>query len=174
MSDSSQYNRNTDCESLTILPYSSGTTGLPKGVMLSHNNLTSNCEILDAKVPHERLVLPTTKDYQDVLPCFLPFFHAYGLVALLLSKLALGCKIVSIPKYDAVEFVHIVKDHKATYLHMVPPAIIHLGNHAAAKPEYFEHVRHVMCAASSLAHADGERFKKMYAIFIQTSTPFHI
>lgn len=163
LSDSSQYNRNTDCESMTILPYSSGTTGLPKGVMLSHNNLTSNCELLDVKAPHERLVLPTTNDYQEVLPCFLPFYHCYGLVVLLLSKLALGCKVVSMPKYDANDFLRIVRDHKATFLHLVPPTIIQLGNHADAKPEHFQFVRQVMSAASNLVHADAERFKKMYA-----------
>lgn len=162
LSDSSQYNRNTDCESMTILPYSSGTTGLPKGVMLSHNNLTSNCELLDVKAPHERLVLPTTNDYQEVLPCFLPFYHCYGLVVLLLSKLALGCKVVSMPKYDANDFLRIVRDHKATFLHLVPPTIIQLGNHADAKPEHFQYVRQVMSAASNLVHADAERFKKMY------------
>lgn len=163
MLESSQYNRDTNYESLTLLPYSSGTTGLPKGVMLSHINLTSSCELLNVKLPNERLVLPTAKDYQEILPCSLPFYHAYGLTALLLSKLALGCKLITMSKFDAVDFMRIVNDHKATFLHLVPPTIIQLNNHEAAKPEYFEYVRNVMSAASNLAHADGERFKRMYA-----------
>lgn len=83
-----------------MLPYSSGTTGLPKGVMLTHLNITSNCEMLDVKLPDKRLMLPTTNDFQEVLPSVLPFFHIYGLVVSLVSKLALGCKIVSLPKFE--------------------------------------------------------------------------
>lgn len=146
---------------MTVLPYSSGTTGLPKGVMLSHNNLVSNCEAMDVNLPHNRLILPTSNDYQDVLPCFLPFYHAYGLIILLLSKLALGTKIVSIPKYDMNQFLRIIKDHKATCLHLVPPVVISLGNCENAKSEHFKYVRLMMSAASNLAETDVDRFKKM-------------
>lgn len=56
--------------------------------------------MLDAKLPDKRLMLPTTNDFQDVLPSVLPFFHIYGLTVSLISKLALGCKIVSLPKFE--------------------------------------------------------------------------
>lgn len=75
----------------------------------------------------------------------------YGLIVLLFTKLALGCKIVSIPKYDANEFLRIVKDNKATFLYLVPPVVIQLANHPDAKPDQFQHVRQVMSAASNLA-----------------------
>lgn len=65
------------------------------------------------------------------------------------------------PKYDPIEFLRICKDHKATYLHLVPPTVIQLANHPAAKAEHFQYVRKAMSAASSLAQADAERFKKM-------------
>lgn len=89
-----------DIDDVFLLPYSSGTTGMPKGVMLTHMNITCNCEQLDAKLPDKRLTLPTTNDFQEVLPSVLPFFHIYGLVVSLISKLSLGCKIVSLPKFD--------------------------------------------------------------------------
>lgn len=161
LSESRKYHKDTSCDDLTVLPYSSGTTGLPKGVMLTHNNLVSNCEGMDVNLPYESLILPTTNDHQEVLPCFLPFYHAYGLIILLLAKLALGVKIVSIPKYEINEFLRIAKEHKSTFLHLVPPVVIQLGNYEGAKPEHFAHVRQVMSAASNLAHADAERFKKM-------------
>lgn len=155
------FNRDTASSDLTVLPYSSGTTGMPKGVMLTHNNLVSNCEGMDVNLPYERLIRPTTNDFQEVLPCFLPFFHAYGLIVLLLPKLALGARIITMPKYEINDFLRITKEKKATFLHLVPPVVIQLSNYEGAKPEIFKHVRQVMSAASNLAQADAERFLKM-------------
>lgn len=129
--------------------------------MLSHHNLVSNCEGMDVNLPYERIVQPTTNDFQEVLPCFLPFYHAYGLIVLLLPKLALGTKIISMPKYEINELLRITKEQKATFLHLVPPVVIQLGNYEGAKPDHFKHVRQVMSAASNLAHADAERLRKM-------------
>lgn len=162
LSESSELNKNVKYDDLTVLPYSSGTTGMPKGVMLTHRNLVSNCQSISVPMPNELLVLPTTNEYQEVIPNFLPFYHIYGLMVILIPKLSLGAKVVCIPKYDINEFLRIVKDQKATYLHLVPPVVIQLNNHKGATPAHFDHVRKVMCAASSLAESDGERFKRMY------------
>lgn len=162
LSDSTQFNKTTDYNDLTLLLYSSGTTGMPKGVMLTHRNLVSNCKSIDAPLPNTPLILPTTNEFQDILPCFLPFYHIYGLFVILIPKLSVGAKIVSIPKYDVNTVLRITKEHRATFLHLVPPVVIQLNNHADCAPEHFQSVRNVMCAASSLAHSDGECFKKMY------------
>lgn len=137
---------------------------MPKGVMLTHRNLVSNCQSMNAPLPNDPLILPTTNEFQDVLPCFLPFYHIYGSYVILIPKLALGAKIVSIPKYDANTLLRITKEHRATFLHLVPPVVIQLNNHADCTPEHFQTVRNVMCAASSLTHSDGECFKKMYVV----------
>lgn len=65
--------------------------------------------------------LPTTSTFQDVLPCVLPFFHIYGLTITLLSKIALGCKLVTLPKFTPDTFLNSLAEHKATVLHLVPP-----------------------------------------------------
>lgn len=134
---------------------------MPKGVMLTHNNLVSNCQSIDVNLPVERLILPTTNVYQDIVPCFLPFYHIYGLMVLLIPKLALGAKIISIPKFEINDFLRIISEHKATFLHLVPPVVIQLNNFDGAKSEYFENVRLVLCAASNIAQTDAERFAKM-------------
>lgn len=162
LSDSSELNKNTTPEDLALLPYSSGTTGLPKGVMLTHRNLVSNCQSIDAPLPHTPLILPTTSEYQDILPSFLPFFHIFGLMAVMIPRLARGTKIIPIFKYDPNTFLRIIKEHRATFLHLVPTVVIQLNNHAGCTPEHFESVRYVMSGASNLAESDGESFKKMY------------
>lgn len=78
LSDSSELCESRKADDLTVLPYSSGTTGIPKGVMLSNHNLVSNCQADTVPLPDKPLILPTTNDFQEILPCFLPFFHIYG------------------------------------------------------------------------------------------------
>lgn len=149
-----------DIDDIFVLPFSSGTTGLPKGVMLSHLNMTSNCEQLDAKLPEKRLMLPTTNDFQDVLPSVLPFFHIYGLMVSLISKLALGCKIVTLPKFEPEGFLTTLAEHKATYLNLVPPIVLFLANSNKTEARHLEHVRTVMSGAAPLGASDVERFHK--------------
>lgn len=160
LTDSISFNEKCNPNDLSILPYSSGTTGFPKGVMLSHNNITTNCEGIGTKLPHETLITTTTQNHQDVVPIVLPFYHCYALIVMLVSKLALGCKIISLPKYDPIALLQIIHECKASLLHVVPPIVIQLNSLDSTKREHFDSVRHVLCAASSLAHEDGERFKE--------------
>lgn len=146
---------------MCTLLYSSGTTGLPKAVMLTHLNLTSNCEMLHAKLPERRLILPTTNDFQDVLPSVLPFFHIYGFTVSLLSKLSLGCKIVTLPKFDPSTFLNSLIEHKATFLSLVPPIVLFLGSSDKVTKNHLNYVRMVACAGAPLGAADADRFKAM-------------
>lgn len=161
LSHSSEFGKDIKPDSLTVLPYSSGTTGLPKGVMLTQRNLISNCQAATGPLPDRPLLLPTTNDYQDILPSFLPFFHIYGMMVAMIPSLSIGAKVVCIPKYEVNTFLRITKGYRATFLFLVPPVVIQLNNHAGCTPSHFECVRGAASGASTLAESDGERFKKM-------------
>lgn len=108
-----------DSKETCLLPYSSGTTGLPKGVELTHHNLVANLSQICH--PGLRISLDTTRNQQDVLPLFLPMFHIYGLTAIMLSMLSQGCKLVTFPKYGTEALIKFCKEHKPNIIHAVPP-----------------------------------------------------
>lgn len=104
-----------------FLPYSSGTTGIAKGVMLSHDNIVVNCEQFHVPLPESPLIEETTANFQAVCPGVLPFFHIYGFTVCLLSKLKLRTKIISLPKFNPETFMKAVVVEKGSVLHLVPP-----------------------------------------------------
>ena len=103
-----------------VLPYSSGTTGLPKGVMLSHRNLVVNVDQIIA-----------AGDFRpgEVAAGFLPFFHIYGMTVLMNVHLAGGGAVVTMPRFDLPLFLQISQDHKARRMWIVPPVALALAKH---------------------------------------------
>ncbi|MFZ2178797.1 MAG: AMP-binding protein [Rhodococcus sp. (in: high G+C Gram-positive bacteria)] len=105
---------------LAVLPYSSGTTGRPKGVMLTHRNLVANvCQI------NPRMGIGP----DDKLLAVLPFFHIYGMTVLLNAALRNRASLVTMPKFDLVEFLRIVSGQKCTYVFIAPPVAVALAKH---------------------------------------------
>ncbi|MGB9179644.1 MAG: 4-coumarate--CoA ligase family protein, partial [Pyrinomonadaceae bacterium] len=107
-------------EDIVALPYSSGTTGLPKGVMLTHHNLVANllqCEALN-------FVSET-----DTLICVLPLFHIYGLMVIMSLGLYHGCTLVTMPRFELEKFLNNLQEHRVTMAHVVPPIILALSKH---------------------------------------------
>jgi len=105
-------------EDLVALPYSSGTTGLPKGVMLTHHNLVANMRQMDGL------------DYftdNDTLICVLPLFHIYGLVVVLNMGLQQGATVVTVPRFELELFLQLLQDHEVTLAHLVPPIVLTLS-----------------------------------------------
>ncbi|ELT94744.1 hypothetical protein CAPTEDRAFT_128974 [Capitella teleta] len=110
-------------EDMAALPYSSGTTGLPKGVMLSHYSILANVEQLSTTGGVEY------RPGEETIIGILPFFHIYGQVVTLLSGLFRGATIVTLPKFDTKLYLDSIVNHKASYLHIVPPIMLFLAKH---------------------------------------------
>ena len=105
---------------VVVLPYSSGTTGRPKGVMLSHRNLVAN-------VTQAGAVAQITPE--DVAIAFLPFFHIYGMTVLINLFLQQKARLVTMPRFDLEQFLGLIETHRATRLYIVPPVALALAKH---------------------------------------------
>lgn len=127
--------------------------------MLTHSNIASNMESINVPNPKHTLTMPTTFDFQEVLPCVLPFFHIYGFTFLLLSKLSLGCKLVTLPRFDPETFISTLLVHKATFLALVPPILLSLINDDRCTPHHLSHVRSALSGAAPLGGETIERFR---------------
>lgn len=143
---------------LAVMPFSSGTTGLPKGVCLSHNNITANCAQMDVPFPTRPIVETTTESFQDVVPSVLPFFHIYGFSVLLASKLASGCKIITLSRFDPESFIKTLVAHRSSLVFMVPPIINFLTNHPSVKAEHLSMFRTAFSGAAPISQGEVERF----------------
>ncbi len=107
-------------DDLAVLPYSSGTTGLPKGVMLTHHNLVANlCQC--------QPVIDVGED--EVGIAVLPFFHSYGLTVLMALALWQGATLVTMPRFDLEQFLTILQDYRVTRAALVPPIVLALAKH---------------------------------------------
>ena len=112
-----------------MLPYSSGTTGVPKGVKLSHRNLVSNMAQLD----HPAMEFMTT---EEVTLCVLPMFHILAMNTTMSNMLWRGGKLVTLPKFEPGMFLSALVEHRPTFLHLAPPLVQFLANHPAVTEDH--------------------------------------
>jgi len=124
-----------------VLPYSSGTTGLPKGVMLSHRNLVVNVDQILASGSFEP---------GEVTAGFLPFFHIYGMTSLMNLHLAGGGALVTMPRFNLPQFLQICQDYRALRMWIVPPVALALAKHPLIDDYDLSSVRQVISGAAPL------------------------
>ncbi|WP_338886456.1 AMP-binding protein [Rhodococcus sovatensis] len=132
---------------VAVLPYSSGTTGVPKGVILTHRNLVANVAQMEPRVGINA---------DDGVLAVLPFFHIYGLTVLLNIALKLRARLVTMPKFDLVEFLRIIQDNKLTYLFIAPPVAVALAKHPLIDQYDLSSVHTVFSGAAPLDEELGK------------------
>ena len=128
---------------IAILPYSSGTTGLPKGVMLTHYNIVANCCQLD----HPEIIGINSG---DTVMSVLPFFHIYGMVVVLFEVLYTGAKQIILPKFEPHSFLSAIQDCHISYANLVPPLILFLAKHPDISKYNVSSLKRIMSGAAPL------------------------
>ncbi|MFQ6141639.1 4-coumarate--CoA ligase family protein [Streptomyces seoulensis] len=126
---------------VAVLPYSSGTTGVPKGVMLTHRQIATNLAQLEPAItagPGERVL------------AVLPFFHIYGLTALMNAPLRKGATVVVLPRFELDGFLAAVQNHRITALYVAPPIVLALAKHPAVDGYDLSSLQYVISAAAPL------------------------
>nr|POE64328.1 4-coumarate--coa ligase 1 [Quercus suber] len=109
-------------DDVVALPYSSGTTGLPKGVMLTHKGLvTSVAQQVDGENPNLYF------HSEDVILCVLPLFHIYSLNSVLLCGLRVGAAILIMQKFEIGSLLELIQKHKVSVMPIVPPIVLSIS-----------------------------------------------
>jgi len=129
------------------MPYSSGTTGLPKGVVLTHRNLVANVD----QVQMARPVEPG-----EWTVGFLPFFHIYGMTILMNLYLAAGGGVVTMPRFDLEQFLGLIQKHRTRQAFCVPPVVLALAKHPLVDQFDLSGLRYVFSGAAPMGAALGQ------------------
>ena len=127
---------------LVALPYSSGTTGISKGVMLSHRNLVANVQQTSRFVGLCE---------HDVMMAVLPFFHIYGMQVIMNCGLAAGATLVTMPRFDLEVFLRAHQQYRVTYTYVAPPIVVALAKHPMVDQFDLGSLRFMLCGAAPLS-----------------------
>ncbi|WP_136585611.1 long-chain-fatty-acid--CoA ligase [Microbacterium hydrothermale] len=139
-------------DDIALLQYTSGTTGSPKGAVLTHANLRANAM-------QGRAWVPGLRDGEETFYGVLPLFHAYGLTLCLTFAMSIGAKLVLFPKYDLDLVVAASKKSPPTFLPAVPPIYDQLARAAARGTIDLKSVRFAISGAMSLPVATVDRWE---------------
>ncbi|KAE8165141.1 hypothetical protein BDV40DRAFT_297732 [Aspergillus tamarii] len=138
-------------EDLAFLVYSSGTTGLPKAVMLSHRNMIANL-LQTASVDNGVLACNGGMNGEgDSTLALLPFFHIYGITYLLNHTVYLGLSTFVMPRFQFDSFCAAIQKHRITYAYVVPPIILELVSNPRITEYDLSSLRMMLSAAAPLA-----------------------
>lgn len=146
-------------EDIAVLPYSSGTTGLSKGVMLTHHNLTSNVDQFLNR-PGE-LAEPGA---DDVVLVHLPLFHIYGMNVMMNPCIAIGSPQVLMGRFDMDDFLGLMEKHRVTAVYTVPPVLVGLAQYPGVKDHDLSALRFMVIGAAPLSEELQTRVQEVTGV----------
>ncbi|ESO00560.1 hypothetical protein HELRODRAFT_185750 [Helobdella robusta] len=156
--DGSEFPKNVDIDYKThtaLLPYSSGTTGMPKGVMLTHYNEVANA--VQSDIPNFLL----NRDVEKHLG-LLPFYHIFGIIVHCICSMKDGQTTVIIPAFDPKIFLDCIQRYKIGMTHIVPPIVMFLNKHPMVKRFDMSSLKRLVCAAAPLGAESVHEFHEKY------------
>ncbi|KAF2440917.1 4-coumarate-CoA ligase-like protein [Karstenula rhodostoma CBS 690.94] len=137
-------------QDLAFLVYSSGTTGHPKGVMLTHRNIVANTMMIKAGEGGNLNPKGGPSGDGDKILAFLPFFHIYGLTCLIHQAIYSGLQLVVMPRFDLEDFCKFIHELKITFLYVVPPIVVLLAKSPVVSKYNLSSVRMMNSGAAPL------------------------
>nr|WAB23844.1 4-coumarate:CoA ligase 2 [Syntrichia caninervis] len=141
-------------DDVMCLPYSSGTTGLPKGVMLTHKSLVSSVsQQVDGEAPNLNLTV------EDTLMCMLPMFHIYSLNSILLCGLRVGATLVVMAKFELPKLLDLIQRHRVTFGPFVPPIVLAIAKNPIVERYDLSCMKVVMSGAAPLGKELEDAFR---------------
>ena len=126
---------------LAHIAYTGGTTGVSKGVMLTHRNLVANLAQSTAALAYED---------GDIALAALPFFHIYGMQVLMNGILAEGCTVITMPRFDLPKALGLIQDHGVACFYAVPPMVLALAKHPIIDDFDLSSLRFIFSGAAPL------------------------
>ena len=140
-------------QDIAALPYTGGTTGLPKGALLTHHNLLA-CQM------QTQAFWPILEEGKEVIPAFLPFYHIYGQVVAMINGLTQGSTLILFTTPDIEEIISAMERYRATVFFSVPTAYQFLKDYDKTSRINWKRLKIITCGADTLHEstvADWER-----------------
>ncbi|KAH9519668.1 4-coumarate--CoA ligase 3 [Bulinus truncatus] len=134
-----------------VLPYSSGTAGLPKGVMLTHFNCMANCKQIFCNIPTSP---------SDRALGLLPLYHIYGMIVIQFAVLLGGASVTFLPKFQPETFLQCIQDKQITLAHLVPPIVLFISKHPMVSEYNLTSLERILCGAAPMGVEISREFLK--------------
>ncbi|KAL4907354.1 hypothetical protein BDW74DRAFT_176127 [Aspergillus multicolor] len=146
-----------DPDDVAFLVYSSGTTGLPKGVMVSHRNVVADV-VLQAAIEGSHIDWRKSRTL-----AVLPTYHIYGLICLVHLPVRLGTTTIFMEKFDLQKFCQLIREHSIAHAYVAPPIVLHLAKNPSVKGGDLSSLRMITSGGAplgeALIHETYERWK---------------
>ncbi|KAK4887003.1 hypothetical protein RN001_003274 [Aquatica leii] len=143
-------------QDIALIPYSSGTTGLPKGVLLTHHNLVANLVQTD----HNELCRPTPEEVNKKALTVLPYFHIYGYNSIMNTCAKIGLTLVSLPKFTPEDYIRALLEHRPYFLFVVPSLLLFLASSSAVTKNHLASVEVITSGAAPATEGLLQKFRE--------------